>query len=88
MRNPLRRYYGRGDLHFVTFSCYPLAVPGQRPRLVKVLDQVRARQKFLLIGYVVMAEHGTYRSANLGANPKGAAPCLTSALRFSVSLTL
>src|SRR5437879_2814337 len=22
MRNPLKRYYGRGDLHFVTFSCY------------------------------------------------------------------
>src|SRR6266446_6245778 len=22
MRNPLRRFYGRGDLHFVTFSCY------------------------------------------------------------------
>jgi hypothetical protein len=22
MRNPLRRFYGRGDLHFITFSCY------------------------------------------------------------------
>lgn len=22
MRNPLRRYYGLGDLQFVTFSCY------------------------------------------------------------------
>jgi hypothetical protein len=22
MRNLLRRYYGRGDLHFITFSCY------------------------------------------------------------------
>jgi hypothetical protein len=22
MRNPLRRHYGQGDLHFVAFRCY------------------------------------------------------------------
>ena len=61
MRNPLRRYYGLGDLHFVTFSCYrcrPLLVtPRARDRFVKILDQVRSRFRFALIGYVVMPEH-------------------------------
>jgi putative transposase len=57
----LKRFYGRNDLHFVTFSCY-----GRRPYLgtirarnlfVNVLDNVRARFRFELIGYVVMPEH-------------------------------
>ena len=60
-RNPLRRYYGRGDLHFVTFSCYRrrayLGRARARDRFVKVLDSVRGRYKFLLVGYVVMPEH-------------------------------
>jgi REP element-mobilizing transposase RayT len=61
MRNPLQRLYGRGDLHFITFSCYRrrpfLGTPRARHRFVKILDQVRARYRFLLIGYVVMPEH-------------------------------
>src|SRR2546428_12167628 len=61
MRNPLRRYYGRGDLHFVTFSCYRrrplLGTRRARDRFVKILDQVRSRFAFRLIGYVVMPEH-------------------------------
>jgi len=61
MRNPLLRFYGRGDLHFVTFNCYRrrpyLGTPRARSRFVKVLDQVRSRFTFLLIGYVVMPEH-------------------------------
>jgi putative transposase len=61
MRNPLKRYYGRGDLHFVTFSCYRrrpfLGTRQARDRFVKILDQVRARHGFRLIGYVVMPEH-------------------------------
>jgi putative transposase len=61
MRNPLRRPYGRGDLHFVTFSCYRrrryLGTHRARHRFVKILDQVRWRFKFLLLGYVVMPEH-------------------------------
>jgi putative transposase len=61
MRNPLRRHYGRDDLHFVTFSCYrrrPLL--GTRParaRFVRIPDEVRSRHAFKLIGYVVMPEH-------------------------------
>jgi putative transposase len=61
MRNRLRRYYGRGDLHFITFSCYRrrpfLGSVRARHRFTKVLDVIRARHKFLLVGYVVMPEH-------------------------------
>ena len=61
MRNPLKRHYGRGDLHFVTFSCYRrrplLATRRARDRFVKILDEVRARHHFRVIGYVVMPEH-------------------------------
>ena len=61
MRNPLRRYYGRGDLHFITFSCYrrrpSLATPRARDRLVRILAEERLRYGFRLLGYVVMPEH-------------------------------
>jgi putative transposase len=61
MRNRLQRLYGRGDLHFVTFSCYRrrplLGTPRARDCFVRTLDRVRTRHRFLLIGYVVMPEH-------------------------------
>jgi putative transposase len=61
MRNPLRRHYGRGDLHLVTFSCYRrrpfLGTRRARDRFVKILDEVRSRHKFHIVGYVVMPEH-------------------------------
>ena len=53
MRNSLRRYYGRGDLHFVTFSCYrrsPLLGAGRaRDHFVRTLDQVRVHFGFRLV---------------------------------------
>ncbi|MFY9805126.1 MAG: transposase [Candidatus Acidiferrales bacterium] len=61
MRNKLERRYGRQQLHFITCSCH-----GRRPLLrtarrrdvfLKVLDEVRTRYQFWLIGYVVMPEH-------------------------------
>ena len=61
MRNPLKRHYGKGDLHFVTFSCYRrlplLGTVRARNHFVRVLDQVRFKHKFLLLGFVVMPEH-------------------------------
>jgi putative transposase len=61
MRNPLKRDYGQGDLHFVTFSCYRrkplLGTARARDNFVKILDEVRRRHAFRLIGYVVMPEH-------------------------------
>src|SRR5262249_25379038 len=61
MRHPLRRYYGFGDLHFITASCYQrrplLGSAPARDEFVGVLDEIRMRHGFLLIGYVVMPEH-------------------------------
>ena len=61
MRNPLQRYYGRGDLHFITFGCYRrrpyLGTARARNRFVKILGQVRLRYGFQLLGYGVMPEH-------------------------------
>ena len=61
MRNPLRRYYGCGDLHFITFSCYRrrpfLGTRHARDVFVRILDEVRVRHGFLLVGFVVMPEH-------------------------------
>ena len=60
-RNPLKRFYGRGDLHFVTFSCYRrrpyLGTVRARNGFVKILDEIRMRHGFELVGYVVMPEH-------------------------------
>ena len=61
MPKNLKRYYGRGDLHFVTFSCYRrlplLGTISARNLFVRALGKIRERYKFLLVGYVVMPEH-------------------------------
>ena len=61
MKNRLERRYGQQHLHFITCSCYrrrPLLDSKQRRNLfLKILDQVRTRYQFLLVGYVVMPEH-------------------------------
>jgi len=57
----LKRYYGDGDLHFVTFSCYRrqplLGSPARRDLFLKVLELVRQRYHCVVLGYVVMPEH-------------------------------
>ena len=61
MPSGLRRYYGAGDVHFITCSCYrrrPLLGTGKRRDLfLKVLERVRRRYRFVVLGYVVMPEH-------------------------------
>ncbi len=61
MPKNLKRYYGRGDLHFVTFSCYRrlplLRTIRARNLFVRALGAIRGRYKFLLVGYVVMPDH-------------------------------
>jgi putative transposase len=61
MLKNLKRYYGRGDLHFVSFSCYRglplLRTVRARNVFVKTLGVVRDRYRFSLAGYVVMPEH-------------------------------
>jgi len=57
----LKRYYGTGDLHFITCSCYqrrPLLGTRHRHDLfLTVLEQVQRRYQFVVVGYVVMPEH-------------------------------
>ena len=57
----LKRYYGDGDLHFITCSCYQrqpwLGSAGRRDLLLTVLEQVRRRYGVVVLGYVVMPEH-------------------------------
>ena len=57
----LKRYYGKGHLHFVTFSCYrrlPLLKSARaRDIFVRELAKLRDELGFHLIGYVVMPEH-------------------------------
>jgi putative transposase len=61
MPKNLKRYYGRGDLHFLTFSCYrrlPLLGSARARNLfLRVLGKIRERCKFRLVGYVVMPDH-------------------------------
>src|SRR5881398_1685078 len=61
MTEGLHRFYGGNDLHFLTFSCYQ-----RRPLFrneaycdlfLKILDRVRRRYRFVVLGYVVMPEH-------------------------------
>jgi putative transposase len=57
----LKRYYGTRHLHFITCSCYHrqawLASPARRDLFLRVLEQVRQRYLFVVVGYVVMPEH-------------------------------
>jgi hypothetical protein len=61
MPKGLRRHHGRGDLHFITFSCYErrpvLQTVRARNLFVKILAEVRQRYDFLLVGYVLMPDH-------------------------------
>lgn len=61
MPNRLRRYYGAGYLHFITTSCYQrrplLGTALNRDLFLGVLESVRRRYRFAVVGYVVMPEH-------------------------------
>jgi putative transposase len=61
MAHKLIRHYGRGHLHFITFTCYRrlplLRAVRARNVFVQILSEVRDRYGFSLVGYVVMPEH-------------------------------
>ena len=61
LRNRLERRYGQGHLHFIACSCYRrrslLGAARKRNAFLKILDDVRRRYDFLLVGYVVMPGH-------------------------------
>jgi putative transposase len=61
MPTRLHRYYGSGYFHFITTSCYHrrplLSSPRRRNLFLIILEQVRKRYGFIVVGYVVMPEH-------------------------------
>ncbi|HXE91553.1 MAG TPA: transposase [Terriglobales bacterium] len=61
MSKGLKRYYGEGHLHFITCSCDRrrplLSTPARRDLFLRILEQVRRRYRFQVVGYVVMPEH-------------------------------
>jgi putative transposase len=61
MPRGLKRYYGAHDLHFITCSCYRrfplLGTANRRDLLLNLLEEVRQRHRFVVLGYVVMPEH-------------------------------
>ena len=61
MTEGLHRFYGADDLHFLTFSCYrrlPFFTNQAHCDLfLTILERVRRRYRFVVLGYVVMPEH-------------------------------
>ena len=61
MPKGLKRYYGSGDLHFITCSCYQrracLGTARRRDLFLRLLEQTRQKYCFVVVGYVVMPEH-------------------------------
>ena len=57
----LKRHYGYGHLHFITFSCYHrlplLALPRRRDLFLRTLEATRKQYNLMVVGYVVMPEH-------------------------------
>jgi putative transposase len=61
MPKNLKRRYGTTKLHFITFSCYRrlrfLRTVRARNAFLIVLNELRGRYRFEVVGYVVMPEH-------------------------------
>jgi len=61
MPTNLKRYIGRGDLHFINFTCYQrralLQNATARDLALGILAETRRQFGFALLGYVIMPEH-------------------------------
>ena len=61
MPTGLKRYYGDDHLHFLTCSCYHrqpwLGDSRVRDLFLQILEEVRRRYRFVVVGYVVMPDH-------------------------------
>jgi putative transposase len=59
--NHPQRHYGTNELHFITCSTYHrqpwLASPQRRDLFLAVLEEVRKRYRFVVVGYVAMPDH-------------------------------
>jgi putative transposase len=89
MPSGLKRYYGKGHLHFITFSCHrrlPLLKTARaRDIFVKELEKVRAAMGFRLLGYVVMPEHVHLL---IGEPPQGTPSTVLQKLKLRVARKL
>ena|ERR1700722_18618932 len=89
MPEGLKRVYGGGDLHFVTFSCYRrmplLASIDARNLVVEELGKVRRAYEFSLVGYVVML---TRIHVLMGEPKKGTPSTVMQMLKQRVSRKL
>ena len=56
-----KQVYGKGELHFITMTCYgqqaKLGVEKHRDLFVQLLEEVRGTFGFRVVGYVVMPDH-------------------------------
>jgi putative transposase len=89
MPTGLKRRYGQGHLHFITWSCYRRllllrSVPSKNT-VVQILGDVRDRFRFSLVGYVVMPEHVHLLISEL---PKGTPSTVPQVLKQRVSSRL
>jgi len=86
MSKNLIRIYGRGDLHFITFSCYRrlplLGTARARKIFVKALGEVRTKYQIALVGYVLMPEHVHLL---IGESKKGMPSTVLHSLKLRVS---
>jgi putative transposase len=86
MPKNLKRYYGKGDLHFLTFSCFRrLALLGTvraRNMFVRALGEVRKKYGVAVVGYVVMPEHVHLL---IGESKKGTPSSVVHSLKLRVS---
>ena len=68
MPTGLKRYYGRGHLHFITFSCYrrlPLLRAGRAKNLfVKELSRVRREHRFGRVAHLLSFGSSRRRDRN------------------------
>ena len=77
----LERWHGGHDLHFITFSCYRrqalLSNAHRRELFLKVLEEVRRRYQWVVIGSLVMPEQPPQQAQRrrlLGAPVKRSPP--------------
>ena len=61
MPQGLKRLQNEGDLHFITFSCHQrrpyLNAPKSKQVIEDMLETLRIRHDFAILGYVLMPEH-------------------------------
>ena len=89
MPKNLKRYYGLGHLHFITFSCHRrmalLATVRARNAFGRALEQVRRKYDFALVGYVVMPEHVHLL---IGESKRGNPSTVVHSLKLRVSKSM